>query len=154
MKLAIVALCAGLAACGSGGGDDADLPDGWVNAERIDDFMQMECSGSPIDGGYEEHAMFVPGTGSLHVDYLDAPFRCEQEVEGFALFKPGSLDLLVQPIDMDPESVAACDCLYQIAIDVAGLAMGDLDVSLERRWDNRNEPNDPIPVAARTVTIE
>jgi hypothetical protein len=154
MRAAIAIVCASLAACAGGdGGTGADLPTGWENAERVDQLVQMECGGSP-QGDYSEQATFVPGSGSLGVDYQDAPFRCEQDVEGFVLHGTGSLELLVQPIDMDPDEVAACDCLYHIEIDVLGLAAGELEVSLERRWDHLNEPNDPIPIAARTVTIE
>jgi hypothetical protein len=45
---------------------------------------------------------------------------------------------------MHPEVVAGCDCLYDIAMRVHDV---DPDVvSLYRRWDDINDPNDPVLV--------
>ena len=50
--------------------------------------------------------------------------------------------------------MAGCDCLYSIVIDITDLAAGDYAVSLSRRWDNINDPNDPVPIATDIVTVE
>jgi hypothetical protein len=93
-----------LGACSS-----SDLPAGWGNAARAKNFVQEVCPNSGADFS-NEHASFTGGTGSIGVDYQDAHFRCEQNVEGFFKAAGGTVDILVQPIDMHPGSVAGCDC--------------------------------------------
>ncbi len=56
------------------------------------------------------------GLGSVNVAYDDAHFRCDQTVEGFLRTSTGQADFLVQPTDMNPASVADCDCLYDITM--------------------------------------
>jgi hypothetical protein len=86
--------------------------------------------------------------------YLDAHFRCEQSVEGFLRESGSAVDLLVQPIDMNPTSVAMCDCLYEIVMIVKPLAAGQHDVTLYRRWDAINEPNDPVLIGTAQAQVE
>jgi len=122
----------------------SDLPAGWQGAQKIADFTQMECGGSPINGPAE--SVDAAGVeGAIEVDYENAPFRCAQDVEGFVRREDGKLDILIQPVDMDPSSVAKCDCLYHIVATVPAEA-GAHAVTVYRRWDHRNDPNDPVEV--------
>jgi hypothetical protein len=148
--------------CAPGKDDDgnggSDLPTGWESAERISGLTQAECDGDPYgdtgSGDFDEHATFEGGVGAVQVVYNDAHFRCAQDVEAFARRSEGTLDVLVQPIDMDPDAVAGCDCLYDITMEITDLPAGDLAVSLSRRWDNINDPNDPVEITTATVTVE
>jgi len=141
-----------------GNGGPADLPSGWGSADRISDLTQTECEGDPYgdtgSGDYDERGTFTAGVGSLEVVYDDAHFRCAQDVEGFARRSGRTLDVLVQPIDMDPDPVAGCDCLYTVTMEITDLPAGDYAVSLSRRWDNINDDNDPVLIATDTVTVE
>lgn len=152
--IAAAAFCLG--ACSSDDPDEpsaADLPSGWEEAERVTNLIQLECEGSPLEGS-NERATFLPGDGSLGVQYDEAHFRCEQDVEGFFKDEGETLDVLVQPIDMHPISVAACDCLYDITIAIEPLGAGSRQITLFRRWDDINEPNDPVQIGSEFVTVE
>src|SRR5262249_34781658 len=137
----------------AGCGGSADLPAGWEGAERIADFSQNACSGDSFGETVHEKVVVAALNGSVRVEYDDAQFRCNQNVEGFARTSSGGLDVLVQPVDMDPTEVARCDCLYDVSMTIDGLATGATKVGVYRRWDNINTPNDPVRVGSSTVEI-
>lgn len=122
-----------LVACGP------DLPAGWEEAEPIPDFHQAACAGDPY-GDYEPVVTAEQSDGGLAITYEKAHFRCEQDVEGFFKVEGDTLAVLVQPIDMNPSMVAACDCLYTLDM---GVGATGTTVEMWRRWDNLNDPNDP-----------
>lgn len=150
----LLLVCAAAGACGT---DDstpvatAELPVGWEGARRVE-VTQQPCSGSPYEGA-DERASFLATAGRLEVVYTEAHFRCEQPVEAFLRQSPGVVDVLVQPVDMDPKSVAMCDCLYDVDVAVAPLAAGTYQATAYRRWDNLNEPNDPLEIATGSVRV-
>jgi hypothetical protein len=88
------------------------------------------------------------------VVYQDAHFRCVQEVEGFFKTAGDSVDILVQPIDMDPSGTAGCDCGYKITLVVEPVASGPHVTTLYRRWDNHNNPNNPVPISTAPVIVQ
>jgi hypothetical protein len=128
----------------------ADLPEDWSGVERIQQFVQKACGGSAIEE-HEERAEVEASTGGVRIDYRDAHFRCAQDVEGFVRRKDGKVDLLVQPVDMSPDGVAGCDCLYHIEMEVAPLTQGETALRVYRRWDNMNDANDPVLI--ETVNV-
>ncbi len=131
-----------LAALAAGCQLSPDLPEGWEDAEPVSSLVQAECDGDPYDGA-EGFLEASAAAGEVVVTYGDAHFRCAQDVEAFYRLEGAVLSILVQPIDMDPKNVAACDCLYDVDLTVDGLDAGALTVELFRRWDNINDPNDP-----------
>lgn len=139
-----------LLAVGCGG---ADLPEGWEDAEAIEGLTQTECLASAYDEAVKETLAATPERGAVHVGYGAAHFRCDQEVEGFVRRSGGKVDVLVQPVDMDPGAVAGCDCRYDIGMTIKGLSKGAVAVELYRRWDNLNEPNDPVKIGSADVEI-
>lgn len=142
-------------ACACSGDDDsptADLPAGWEGATRIEDFMQSECNGSPYDGP-QETAVFSSTDGGIRAVYEPAHFRCAQPVAGFIKVGTNSADVLVQPVDMDPESIAKCDCLYSVEL-VFSVEPGRYQVTLYRRWDHRSGADDPLEIASETVEAQ
>jgi hypothetical protein len=154
LRAGILSAAALLPGCGgeSDTVDRADLPAGWESAERVAGLVQLECEGSPYEG-YDERVAFQPGDGSVVIEYSEAHFRCAQDVEGFVRGEGGGLDVLVQPIDMDPDRVAACDCLYDITIELDPVTAGEHAVTVYRRWDNLNEPNDPVEIGSGMVLV-
>lgn len=129
-----------------------DLPDGWDGASSIADFSQSACSDADPYGETNERVEAEAASGAIAVDYLGAPFRCSQDVEGFFRTNGDAVDVLVQPVHMNPSSVAKCDCLYEIhmTVPVAPLAA----LTLYRRWDNINDPNDPVEIGSVQVAAE
>lgn len=125
-----------------------DLPEGWVDAQKIEDLTQSECGGDPY-GDYEERVEASSQGTSLAVDYLEAHFRCSQDVEGWYREGDAAVDVLVQPVDMNPGSVAKCDCLYEITMTVP--VAPPVLLTLYRRWDNLNDDNDPVEVGSVDV---
>lgn len=91
----------------------------------------------------------ITDRSALLVEYRNAHFRCEQPVEAFVRGGPGSSDLPVQPVDMAPDSVAACDRLYEITLVLEPFTPGEHAVTVYRRRDALNAPSDPVEI--RTV---
>jgi hypothetical protein len=150
---ASVALLA-LSCSGESSGPGSDLPPGWSNAKSVASFSQASCGGSPLDPAAPQEAIDVTATtGLIHVAYHHAHFRCEQAVEGFVRTGSKTVDFLVQPTDMNPSSVAACDCLYEITMTAAASA-GPTTVTVYRRWDHLGgNPINPVEVGATSVTV-
>ena len=117
-----------------------DLPAGWEDAEPIADFHQAACEGDPY-GKFEPTVSAAESDGGLAITYDKAVFRCEQDVEGFYKLDGDTVSVLVQPIDMNPSIVAGCDCLYTLDM---GVEATGATVEMWRRWDNLNDPNDPV----------
>jgi hypothetical protein len=143
---AVLALVGG--ACSS---DSVDLPQGWESARHAKNLVQEMCSSS-MDFS-DEGAELTGGTGNIGVDYRHAHFRCVQDVEGYFKTADGSVDILVQPVDMHPANVAACDCGYNITFVVDPVPAGNTLTTLYRRWDAINIPNDPVPIASAEVVV-
>ena len=146
--LAFITCAFVLGACSSN-----DLPKGWETAARAKNFVQEVCPNSDMDFS-NERASFAGGTGSIDVDYQDAHFRCVQDVEGFFKTAGDTVDILVQPIDMHPSSVAACDCGYNITFLVEPVSAGTMQTTLYRRWDGQNNSNDPVQIATALVSVQ
>ena len=132
-----------------------DLPNGWEDAKPVDDLQQAACAGSPYgdtgdtgEGTGERVEASASGDG-VAVSYLEAHFRCAQDVAGWYRSADGEVDALVQPRDMNPRSVAGCDCLYNITFSVPVATPTTL--TLYRRWDNINDPNDPVLIGSVDV---
>ena len=151
-------------ACGGDDGGlgsfDADLPVGWESAERIEEFIQFPCSGSPYD--YDagspsenpaERIMFTAAEGSFRVEYEEAQFRCAQDVEGFVRLSRTDVDILIQPVEMNPDGVAGCDCLYDITMVVDGLEERPHDITIWQRGDNFSGNEDPEQIASTTLEL-
>lgn len=127
-------------------GCGADLPDGWEQAQPVEELVQRECGGSPYDTGVVAGVEADLGADPLTVDATSVPFRCAQDVEGFWKQDGDTVEVLVQPIDMHPSRVAACDCLYDLEIVVGSPESEPSEVVLWRRWDDLNDDNDPVEV--------
>jgi hypothetical protein len=130
---------------------DADLPQGWETADRVASFGQSACGESPI-GGPSESLEVASAPNAVEVDYRHAHFRCSQSVEAFARSSTGVMDILVQPVDMNPADVARCDCLYEITMSIP-VPVGQYELTLYRRWDHKSGADEPRRVASRTVIL-
>lgn len=142
-RLRCLALTA-LAACGP------DLPEGWSDARPVDSLEQTQCLGSPYED-FDEHVEGDIGASPMQVSLKQGHFRCEQDVEGFYRVVDGGVDVLVQPIDMDPKAVPNCDCLYDIDMTISlDVDLAPDPVTVYRRWDNLNDDNDPVEIGSLT----
>jgi hypothetical protein len=64
-----------------------------------------------------------------------------------------SVEFLVQPTDMNPSSVAGCDCLYEITM-ATDASTGPATVTVYRRWDHHGgTPTDPVLVGSASATV-
>lgn len=137
-----------LAAC-------ARLPSDWGNAAVAENFTQSECTGNLGDlatRGGEQFTVQQTGEGRLRIEYRNAHFRCEQRVTGYVKRNGSAVDVLVQPSDMSPSSVAKCACLYTIQLEVPRLAPGTYAITLHRRGDSRNPP-EPVRIGSEQVMV-
>ncbi len=53
---------------------------------------------------------------------------------------------------MKPTSVAKCDCLYGVEMDLPA-PKGDYTVSVYRRWDHKSGADDPLKIGSEVVTV-
>jgi hypothetical protein len=150
--LGLTCMALSLTACGSDS-HDSDLPAGWETAERVEELSQAPCGGSALRDDIPEELGWSAADTGLTVTYDHAHFRCVQDVEAFIRRGKDALDLLVQPIDMNPTAVAGCDCLYDIALQVSA-PRGDYALTLYRRWDNINRPNTPVKIGEAEISVE
>jgi hypothetical protein len=129
-----------------------DLPDGWRGAISAG-LSQSDCTGGVIGRALlTESVTFTARAGAIEVHYADAHFRCEQPVEAFVTSDGADFNVLVQPVDMDPIATAMCDCTYDLDVTFAA-ASGAHIVSVYRRWDNINSPNDPVLIGSGEVVV-
>lgn len=138
-------------ACDESHDAEYDLPHGWENARPIHELTQAACSGSPYLGP-PESLTWSAQAGQLELAYHHAHFRCQQDVEAFVRQRAMALDVLVQPIDMHPTTIAKCDCAYEVMIRLSP-EPGTYRLTLYRRWDALSEANPTVEVASETVEI-
>ena len=148
-SLVIVGVTAALLAC-------SRLPADWQNASGVAAFHQSDCIGSVADleQGRAERVKLRGDDGRLHVEFLDAHFRCDQRVTAYAKLSDRRVEILVQPVEMNPVTVAKCDCLYVVRFEVRGLDAGEYEVTVHRRWDNRHAPNEPVEIDSDRVSVK
>jgi hypothetical protein len=130
-----------LAGCGP------DLPAGWEDATPVDALTQSACDGTPYEDFDERVESDLTGD-PLSVDVFETPFRCAQEVEAFWKRDGDRIEVLVQPIDMNPRVVAGCDCLYDLSITVTETGEPSTALEVWRRWDALNDPNEPVSIGS------
>lgn len=133
--------------------EKSDMPPGWEAAERIEELVQQPCGGNALGNEKPEALTVAAADHGIDVAYDHAHFRCVQDVEAFAKRAAGDVDVLVQPIDMDPKAVAGCDCLYDISMSVPA-PRGSYKLTVYRRWDNINKPNAPVKIGSSDVEVE
>lgn len=138
-----------LVACGCGA--DADLPPGWEGAERIENLTQMPCEEAVGWEVLSEIHLDAHARG-IAVEYDNAMFRCQQDVEAFQRKDHTNIAVLIQPVDMNPSPPARCDCLYRIDMDVPASA-GAYTFTLYKRGDNVSGANSPLEVGHSDVTV-
>lgn len=137
-----------------------DLPPDWKQAVHVEQFNQSDCSESLDD--VEDSISARPGdgdnAGKIEVDYDHAPFRCQQDLEAYVRKTDQTLDVLVQPINLNPPFIARCTCRYQLSFVLPGpkperYPAGSYRVNVLRRGDNINQPNDPVAVNGVDVEL-
>lgn len=132
-----------LAACGP------DLPAGWEDARPVTSLVQTACLDASPYEPHDERAEGDLGSSPYQVSLKEGHFRCEQEVAGFYRLAGAGVDVLVQPADMNPRLVAGCDCLYDIDMTLRlEVDLAPERVTVYRRWDNLNDPNEPVEIGA------
>lgn len=117
MKALLVTMAAMFAACGPG------LPAGWASAERLASTQQACQSVGPGEGPaatFEAKA----AAGGAAVSFGHVTFRCAQPVEAFVRRANGRVDVLLQPEDLSPSSVARCMCRYDVDLSVSASGRG------------------------------
>jgi hypothetical protein len=157
-KTARMAVLLVVAACTDATYGSADLPLEWESAARIERFRQSGCGNSPAAVGPAESIDSTVAGGAIDIKYGHAPFRCEQDVEGFVRQTGNALDVLIQPIDMNPRQPTSCDCLYELGMTLPARAgrykPGEYTLTVYRRWDNVVTDNHPVQVNTRSLAIE
>lgn len=166
----VVLACLWLGACANASSDEAadepsptaadaampaltyDLPAGWEDAVLIPGLVQTPCGGSALGNGPKDTLRANIEGSQVAIAYDHAHFRCLQDVEAFAKRADHMLEVLVQPIDMHPRSVAKCDCLYDISMQL-DVEPGALDVTLYRRWDELTHPSEPVSIGSVSLEV-
>lgn len=122
-----------------------DLPSGWEAAEPLDDFSQGPCG----DTGAVVLAASVEGEG-VRLDAAPVWGRCEQELSGWWQEGGSGAEVLVQPVDMEPDTVAKCSCAYDLSMAVP---TGATSLDVYQRGD-RYGGDEPTVQGLGTVAVE
>jgi len=125
----------------------ADLPEGFEGAERIEDLVQEDCGESPLDEGFVEAVAVSRDGEGLRVTYDPVHFRCAQSIEGYWVQSGSTVEVLLQPMDMRPNAVAACDCGYRIE----GSVPSGSSLKAWRRWDHLSGASELVLVGELTL---
>lgn len=125
-----------------------DLPEGWENAQPIDEFHQAACEGTPYDTGVVVTVAATAAGDMTDVVADKVQFRCAQDVEGFWQEGADGAEVLVQPIDMNPAQVAGCDCLYTLDMALPTIAEA---VVVYTRGDHQSGRDTPEVIGQDTV---
>jgi hypothetical protein len=154
----MVILLATMTGCTDATYGSAELPPDWEDASRIERFRQSGCGNSPASVGPAETIDVAVTGGTIDINYAHAPFRCQQNVEGFVRETGNALDVLVQPVDMNPAQPTTCSCLYDLGLTLPARAgsykPGEYTLTIHRRWDNVVAENPLVPVSTRNIAIE
>ncbi len=146
-QLLLLASLVAFAGCGP------DLPAEFKGAVGVNSFVQSECGGTPEEGD-QARVTFTRRDSAIQANLSEARFRCEQEVEGFVKVEEGTIQFLVQPVDMNPDAVAGCDCLYNVTMDVQELEPDAYDVSLSVRGDKQSGQEEPVELGSEKILID
>lgn len=130
---------------------DYDLPEGWEGATHVEVFQGPE--GEDCDPENQQSEVIAAGLheGSIRLVYEHGVFNCAEDHEAFVREREGGYDVLLQPIEMNPDALAGCMCNYRVRIPVGTGAAGT-EASLYRR-NNHEVENDPQPWLIETVTV-
>ncbi|MFT7521138.1 MAG: hypothetical protein ACI9MC_003289 [Kiritimatiellia bacterium] len=136
-------------ACGD---DGPDLPEGWEEATAIFDFTQSACAGDPLTDDVVQNVEGQALSGSVRFTWSHITFRCDQAVQGYVRRGEGVADVLVQPLDLEPDDIARCNCLYNL--DMAfNTPSGPTDIGFWRRPDVLDGPNPPVQVLSISTDV-
>ena len=120
-------------ACGPGGGG------GQLQTSALE---QSQCKANSesqelIEVGKEGTESFeVSASGDqIQVMYKSAPFRCEQDVTWAAAQDGMTVTLTVRPKVMKPDSVARCNCRYDLGVKVGPLGVGKYNLKIKHQTD-------------------
>ena len=95
-----------------------------------------------------------PKNETIKIDLYGVHFRCSQKVQGFIKTTGKSIDILIQPIDMNPESVAKCDCNYEINIEIDNAYEShEFNLNVYIRGDNFSGNNNPHIFRSRKINF-
>ena len=127
-----------------------DLPEGWETAERVAAFAQTPCDGggaSTFSGSATSEGNFVA------IEAQPVSARCDQALEAWwQATGSGGGEVLVQPVDMNPASVAKCDCgPVAVSFRVPTTTLSTFDVY---KRDDRHGNDDPQPYLLGQVGVE
>lgn len=159
----VFVLCSTREGCLSGGKSLADgqsMPSDWpcqadptVEVKTLET-KQEECSGSPYNPEEKklEKGTFEVDGKKIKLVYTKAHFRCVQKVHVKFSKKDNKITFTAQPIDMNPDAVAACDCLYNITASSDDLPSGTYEVELIRKWDNLSKAQ-TASIQKQSITI-
>jgi len=147
--LAVVTLAATLFGCEDE--TEFDLPDGWEGATHVAVFQGPEGEDcDPYDPPAESVAAGLHD-GAVRLVYEHGVFNCAEDHEAFVRERDGGYDVLLQPVDMNPDALAGCMCAYRVRIPVGPGAAGTA-VTLFRR-NNHEVEEDPQPWQVGTAAV-
>ena len=123
--------CGGQNVGGSESRCASDLPAGF-SCERSLPVEQSQCSGNATGSTLTPNVHWSTDGNALHVE--DARFRCNQSVCAYLDASSKEAQVLLQPCEMSPSTVARCDCGYSFDVPVT-LPQASRSVTVELRSD-------------------
>lgn len=128
--------------CGACNGDEPPCDAAqWSCDDEVQMFSQAQCEGDVAQSlPVELDAQVQESTVNITVRHY--PARCSQELCAYSHEKGRVIEVLIQPCDLHPDSVAKCSCNYDLSISLA-LAPGEHEVAVYRRQDEYTGSTSP-----------
>jgi hypothetical protein len=92
-------------------------------------------------------------SGRISAIAREVTFRCDQAAH--ALIRRGSkeVEVLVEPLDMDPKNIPKCICNYDVEFDIDGLSKGTYALTVFHRGDHQWDTQDAVRIGSASVTV-
>ena len=130
------------AALGCDNVDEVDLPPGWESADFVKSFTGPCLWGNIEDGQSELGAVSIDGETILFVDRLS--FNCVADnLDVFVKEEGESMEILIQPSEMNPGSLTRCMCTYDVRAFLGALAAKSSFSVWSRGVNSGDEPSEP-----------
>ena len=114
---------------------DYTLPSTWTDAVLIEDMKQTSCNEDItqiLESVPKASTNFQ--NNNIVINYPNAHFRCDQNVQAFVKQTTNGYAVLIQPTEMNPMWVAKCDCGYNLETTILNAKSKEL--RLFHRRDN------------------
>ncbi len=95
-----------------------------------------------------------PSSQTISIDVKNLSFRCDQAVLATLTNSAEASVVTFHPKEMNPKTVAKCDCPYDLSTTFPASAGSKVLVKIFRQADNNPSPSSPVSIAVKEVIVK